>query len=383
MRPEARIALSPSFICRPGPTPGACLISYGEGSSREELEVESPRLVASLIELRRPKSIAEVCHSFATRLEITQSSAKLTIERFIDIGLLVNESKFWNETHDSKTWNALGWRDALDFHLATRNMIWRHSYKTGADKPPIMTYRWGDKLIEPDRPQPTRREPIATQQWVRLPDPSASTGERSYLEALHRRRTCRHFSGEPIGLQQLSDALGHALRVNHVKAGRPYRAAPTYSLGSYFSIYVLGSRVAGLEPGIYSYDDLRHRMLPLKSRSCDELIVSLAEEQPYLRNVAAALIVSVNWDQYMWKYRFSRAYRLAIFEIAGLVQTLLISATGANLATFLTPAIDDSLAAETCGISDTLLETPLYIVGLGNRSGDTEEHIGSDAVPFL
>jgi SagB-type dehydrogenase family enzyme len=339
-------------------------------------------MVARLLKLRSPKTISEAVEIIHAGIGTPRCASENTVHQLIEIELLVRESTLWSELDSSRTWNALGWRDALDFHLATRNMIWRHSYKSGAEKPPIMTYRRGGKLIAPDRPRPTRRLPETIMARIPLPPLSPLTGSRPYFQVLHERRTCRRFKVEPLRLQVVSDALGYALQVHHVKAGRPYRAAPTYSLGSYFSVYLLASVVEDIDAGVYFYEDQRHELLMLKRQPCDRLIVALAEDQPYLENIGAALLVCINWDQYMWKYRASRAYRLAIFEIAGLVQTLLLGSTAAGLATFLTPAIDDKLAAATCGISEQLLETPLYIVGLGIRAAGQNQDDHS-SVPSL
>ena len=356
------------------------MLTVGEGSQRQEFESGDREFIALVLSLTQPRAETEILKALSESLDVEGDCAASILANLVKLGVLMNaEPPKLPVTSSMQLWEAWGWRDAIDFHSATRDMVWRHSYTSEADKPPIMTYRLGDQLVEPDRPKPGRKAPADSWMRLELDSPSLEFEETPFEEALRRRRTIRNFAALPLKRSVLSDLLGHALRRRTLPSGRHVRPTPTYSLGNHFSCYVAALNISDVDPGMYWYNELENALYRIQEGEFAASIVQAAQDQPFLRNASAALILSVHWDQYMWKYRFSRAYRIALFEIAGVVQTLLVAASAAGVASFLTPALDDDLAAALCGIEDSYKESPMYVVGLGYaQAGPADEQDSRD-----
>lgn len=130
-------------------------------------------------------------------------------------------------------------------------------------------------------------------------------------------------------------------------------------------IYPVIINVDGLSPGVYLYNPGSHELHQIRMGNFEEELIQYAQNGDFMRNISVGVFYTVQWSQYMWKYRYPRAYRFALMELAGVVQTGLICASGLGIKTFLTPAIADTKVAELLEISNDLTECPLYVTGLG------------------
>ncbi|MGA2531718.1 MAG: SagB/ThcOx family dehydrogenase [Candidatus Aminicenantales bacterium] len=97
-------------------------------------------------------------------------------------------------------------------------------------------------------------------QPINLPKPDMADGT-SLLAALKERRTTRNISPDPLPLQTLSNLLWAAFGVNRPDAGllmgKPGRTAPSASNSQEIDLYVC------LEKGIYVYEGVPHRLVPV------------------------------------------------------------------------------------------------------------------------
>jgi len=101
--------------------------------------------------------------------------------------------------------------------------------------------------------------PAGELQAIDLPKP-ATEGGQSLLTALQNRKTTRSISPENLPLQTLSDLLWAAFGVNRAAAvlmGKPGRTAPSASNSQEIDLYV------ALPKGVYLYDGVPHRLLPV------------------------------------------------------------------------------------------------------------------------
>jgi nitroreductase len=93
---------------------------------------------------------------------------------------------------------------------------------------------------------------------IQLPTPK-DTGSASVFTALARRKTIREISNRPLSAQDLSNLLWAACGVNRPVGpfGVPGRTAASASNSQEIDIYV------ALEAGVYLYDAIRNRLLPI------------------------------------------------------------------------------------------------------------------------
>lgn len=99
----------------------------------------------------------------------------------------------------------------------------------------------------------------ADMQPIGLPTPGKEWGE-TLQAALRNRKTIRDIGPQELPLQVLSDLLWAAFGVNRPKAGlmgKPGRTAPSASNSQEIDLYV------ALPQGVYLYDGVRHRLLPV------------------------------------------------------------------------------------------------------------------------
>jgi nitroreductase len=93
---------------------------------------------------------------------------------------------------------------------------------------------------------------------VILPKPETDNGN-SVLKALKERKTIREISEKKLPLKVLSNLIWAACGVNRKKGpfGIPGRTSATASNSQEIDLYV------SLEEGIYSYDAVKHRLIPV------------------------------------------------------------------------------------------------------------------------
>jgi len=112
-----------------------------------------------------------------------------------------------------------------------------------------------------------KRQPIA------LLKPQIDNG-KSVLKALQQRKTIREISDEKLSLQTLSNLLWAACGVNRKKGpfGIPGRTAATASNSQEIDLYV------AMQEGIYFYDAIHHRLIPVVSGDLRIMAIGKGQE---------------------------------------------------------------------------------------------------------
>jgi SagB-type dehydrogenase family enzyme len=153
-------------------------------------------------------------------------------------------------------------------------------------------------------------------------------------------------------------------------ASRPYPAGGgLYEL----EVYAAVNHCAGLRPGLYYYDALRHRLIRLCERTGDVggLLRDAAESTAIPEDhVQVLLIVAARFARVAWKYE-SIAYALTLKHVGVLFQTMYLAATAMGLGARAVGCGDADLFARAAG-TDYLAETSVGEFLLGSqRDGPT------------
>lgn len=349
-------------------------ITWGEGSHREEFETDSAELAALLMTLDSPTPANVVLERMAMAGISNAEAVEL-------IGVLLGHHLFSAEpfaevSEAEKTWVRLGWQDALMMHRATRNTLWRHDYPPN---PQVMTWFFHDTEILPDTPRPEIAD-IITDDTLYLPDATEQLTQVNAIEAIHRRRTHRNFEGTTLTLDAVSDLLHWAFRPIIPGATRKYFTTLSSADGfrEKHEIYPISVHVyfdpakfpAGFqsEHTLFTYNPRHHALVPISSQRDPEFRFSrLLWDQEFADGAPMMLILGINWDQFMWKYRSSHAYRMAHYDLGAYMQTAMVIATGLGLRTFITPAIDDDRFARLLGTTESQY-APSYVLAVGAAS---------------
>ncbi|AUS79736.1 hypothetical protein C1701_16945 [Actinoalloteichus sp. AHMU CJ021] len=336
-------------------------VTWGQGSKREHFQTHSAELAACLATMPSSLTIEEASSRLITELGLNRDAAVDLVSDLISYG-------YWSPTPQPLTageqlWRDVEWDDALEFHMATRNMIWSHDY---SGNPKVMTRYHVEHNVQPESDPPTRYTP-SVQATVVLPEPAVP--DVAFEQVVRERRTTRDFRDTVITLQDLSTLLAWTFKPQFPVEKPQYYTTQSYSRGTPFTAYVItggSGSPAELEQGfgVYHYDPEHHRLGLVRQADDLDQLDALLWRQSYVNHAPVMLVVCADWPQFSWKYRFSRAYRFVYAECGAFMHTALLVGTALGLKSFQTPAIDDRRMCHTLNVKDHEVG-PIYIAAFG------------------
>jgi len=166
---------------------------------------------------------------------------------------------------------------------------------------------------------------------IDLPGPEAfSVGQMPLAEAIRRRRSHRKYSDEPLTLEELAFLLWAAqgVRESGLRGDTPYvmRTVPSAGARHPFETYLVVNRVEGLEPGLYHYQSLEHRLCFLGP---DESLVERTHDGcfgQYVRNSAVTFLWTAVPYRTEWRYSIVSPKLIAL-DAGHMCQNLYLACT--------------------------------------------------------
>ncbi len=192
--------------------------------------------------------------------------------------------------------------------------------------------------------------------------------------ALEARRSIRSYGDEPLTAAQLGEFL---YRVQRVRAhfepapgegdeavSRPY---PSGGRAYELELYLTVRRCDGLDPGIYYYDPVAHRLVLVNTTEADrESMLGVASMATGLEASPDVLITMTSrFQRLSWKYR-AIAYAATLRHTGVLYQTMYLVATAMGLAPCGLGNGDADMSARVLGL-DYLEESSVGDFLLGSR----------------
>jgi SagB-type dehydrogenase family enzyme len=345
----------------------------GTGANRREAALHDPKLVTWLLSMRRPMDRGAAIELGIDLLKMDRARVGELLSSLIDNGAIVDAGREESAATQAAMdrWIRWGWRDALDYHLAVRDL----PFATGDQDGTEQIHRFLGGILDAgdagaDEPTPPAYKEYPRAPHVPLPRSRELIDAAGFGAALHGRRTCRNFEGRMAGLTPFSELLEHAFGVTlELDMGRmgPHvtRTSPSGGARHPIEVYPIVLHVDGVEPGVYHYNTRDHALELIRAGNFADEVSRLGHLQSGLRGISAAFFFTARWDRHMWKYRYARSYRMVLFDTAHLVQTSLLTATALGFRTFLTPAIKDSEVLRFLDLADDLAESPLYLTSIG------------------
>ncbi len=261
-------------------------------------------------------------------------------------------------------WVKRGWLDALMLHCSSRDLAYADANAEGDAKANDALA----KLIAAEGP-PELWTTYSGRQKIAMPPPAPDPAE-PFEQVLLRRRSNKQWRGKGVTLPVLSailkDANHQSYRVR-AEAEAQLDTNPAALLNSSFTAlesYVVAFNVDELAAGLYHYDLKDHALTLLREGDLSDEYVRACIGQSRPRGAAFAIMLSIVWPRFMYRYRHPRAYRTLLTNVSELAHKYILLGTSFELSSFLTPAFEDNLAEAFLGV-DGRTESPIYTVALG------------------
>jgi SagB-type dehydrogenase family enzyme len=193
---------------------------------------------------------------------------------------------------------------------------------------------------------------------VTLPSPRKKS-DVSIEEAIERRRSVREYTGEAIGLGDLSQLLWAA---QGITGGGELRAAPSAGATYPLEVYAAVARVSGLPAGIYKYRPVGHSLVRTYDGDVFEKLATACLGQGCVRGAAAVIALAAVHERTTNVY-LKRGIRYVDNEAGHVAENIHLQAVALGLGTVAVGAFND--AAVEAALRFGPEEKAMYLVPVG------------------
>jgi SagB-type dehydrogenase family enzyme len=217
---------------------------------------------------------------------------------------------------------------------------------------------------------PLELPPDPNARIINLPRPeSLEVPPTDLRTAINRRRSVRSYLHKPIALEELSFLLWCTQGVKQVHGDQAtFRTVPSAGARHAFETFLLVNNVEELEPGLYRYLALTHRLqqVDMDPTVAQRITSASFDQQFILRSGAVFLWTAV---PYRMTYRYGeRGYRDLHLDAGHVCQNLYLAAEAVGCGTCAIAAFDDDRMNELLGINGTD-QFLIYLATVGKKEG--------------
>lgn len=193
---------------------------------------------------------------------------------------------------------------------------------------------------------------------LKLPAPQLR-GQQSLESVLATRRSVRHYTEEPLSLQEVSQLMWAAQGITSADGER---TAPSAGALYPLELCVVAGRVRALAPGVYRYQPGSQELLRLVEGDKRAALARAALRQECVQDAAVILVLSGVYPRSKVKYG-ERGSRYVHIEVGHAAQNVLLQATALGLGAVPVGAFEDATVRKTLGLPSD--ERVLYLVPVG------------------
>ena len=192
-------------------------------------------------------------------------------------------------------------------------------------------------------------------------------GKMPVIDAIKKRRSRRKFTEEPITMKELSYLLWATQGVQKLihKGLATIRTVPSGGAMHPFETYLLINRAEGLNPGLYRYLAVEHKLcqLPCDSTDLPVRITEACNGQSFVGSGAIVFIWSVR--PYRTEYRYGEdSLKDILVSVGHICQNLYLACESIGAGTCAIIAYDQKLLDDIIGV-DGNDEIALYLATVG------------------
>ena len=132
-----------------------------------------------------------------------------------------------------------------------------------------------------------------------------TVGNLPLIEAISRRQSHRRYTAEALSLEEISFLLWAAQGVREIaeKGAATRRTVPSAGSRHPFEVYLAANRVTGLEPGLYRYLPLDHKLCLLRADAAlSKKVTQSCRKQAFAGKGAAVFIWTTLPYRSEWRY---------------------------------------------------------------------------------
>ncbi len=208
--------------------------------------------------------------------------------------------------------------------------------------------------------RPPKPDLVPEKGEISLPDPPRL--KMPVSEAIRARRSIRSFASDPFTLHELSALLFYSGGVTGDKEGKPLRAAPSAGARHPTELLVVPYNVDGLDPGIYRYDWLNHKLWAQAKGDPGKALEIACLEQEFVRDCACVIVFTSKVQRTLDRYG-ERGFRYAVMDSAAAAENLSLAAVALGYGTVWVGAFDDDAVSEVLGLAED--ELPMLLLPVG------------------
>jgi SagB-type dehydrogenase family enzyme len=233
--------------------------------------------------------------------------------------------------------------------------------------------RWGDEKHETDErnrlPRPPVEKPYPRDaQLIDLVAPEdISLGTMPLRDVIARRKSRRKYSDKPLSLEDLSFLLWATQGVREKRQGSSgewtFRTVPSGGSLHTFETYLFINRVDSVEPGLYRYLPLEHKLLPMPNAVSPEQVTEACMGQSFAGSGAVTFIWTTIPYRMEWRYTVV-AHKVIAIDAGHLCQNLYLAAESIGCGTCAIGAYTQNKMDALLGV-DGEDELTIYVAPVG------------------
>jgi SagB-type dehydrogenase family enzyme len=181
-------------------------------------------------------------------------------------------------------------------------------------------------------------------------------GAAALLDLINKRRSRRKYTDEPLSLEELSFLLWATQGVKRIfrEGYASLRTVPSAGARHAFETYLFIKNVTGLQPGLYRYLAVEHKLYPLVQDDPDLFYKAAAAscDQPFVASAAVTFVWTTIPYRCEWRYR-ELSHKVLAVDVGHVCQNLYLAA--------------ESIGAGTCAVAAYFQDEMDELIGVDGK----------------
>lgn len=323
-----------------------------------------------------PRTEPELLADIKENLGLTTDEAAEFFNYLVDEGVLTNavESEALRILYYN--WSARGWRQPAIHTIAGFGLPFMPDEDGGANYDDVYREMLEDKSVPP-QPPAVKGIPNNYSTVRPLPKAPPGTSDHTLQDVLESAKQVYAYEPHNLSLDEVHCMVNATFRNQRVISSglgdALLRAYPSGGARHPLEAYIIAKGANDHEPGVYYFNPDDGNLYLINS---DPNIAQTIDNACFLkrgvRSSNFAVAISIRWIRHIWKYRYSRSYRMVLLELGHALQDLSLKSLAREAEAYYCPSFNDSVLNGLCQLEDPYVEGVGMVMAIG-RNGLTLE----------